>query len=258
MNRQFSEIVERGIEKIYSEDMESQLSFIKTVAEDVREVSADLLISMKAFFVPNNDYMIKYFGEGIQDYEYDCYWQGECVWQGYLIIPVTNINGRIVGFTGFNAYNRLVSIEENKWDLQYYRVSSDRLFNKSNYVFCPNGVIQKAIKDGYIVITDGNFDMLSLNMYGINAGALLGSYLSEVIIAQLLFIDKIYVSCDNDEAGVKLVQRMKKKLNNVYYLKQNGFKDIDDLLKSKYRDRFLTEFKKVLENRFIYDYTFHI
>ena len=159
---------------------------------------------------------------------------------------------------GFNPINKLKAKEEGQWDLPAYRHSSKTLFNKSKYLFMLKDTFKNALESGYIVLTDGVFDMLSFAQNGVLSGALLGSYVSEELLAMLRLLNRVYVSIDNDEAGLKLYNQLNKGLSNVIAIKQNQFKDADDILKSEYKEKFLKEFFKNLNNPIKMDLVFRV
>lgn len=239
----FSEMAKVGIEKIYREDLKSQQTYIEPIAMDVRNMPSDIIYSSEGFYVPNDEYMINYFGVEIITPSYDCYNTNRtCKWLGYLVFPMYDLLDNIVGFVGFNPVNKLKTGEgEEFWGLNYYRHSSTTLVEKSKYIFMPKGTFQRARKDGYIIVTDGVFDMFHANQEGLNAGALLGSYVTEEILVQLRFIPIVYLAWDNDEAGYNLYKYMKERLPNLRAIRHNKGKDLDDLLKSPFKDKFKRE-----------------
>lgn len=255
----FNKLMKDGIEKIYSEDMNSQRTYIENICKVVREMPSDIIYKAQGFFVPNDEYMIRYFTTSIKEPAYDCYHAtGICYWHLHLVFPVYDVANEIVGLVGFNPINKLKAKEEGQWDLPAYRHSSKTLFNKSKYLFMLKDTFRKALENGYIVLTDGVFDMLSFTQNNVISGALLGSYVSEELFAMLRLLDRVYVSIDNDEAGLKLYNQLNRSLSNVIVIKQNQFKDADDILKSKYRDKFLKEFFNNLNNPIKMDLIFRV
>lgn len=239
-----SKILAKGFDKIWQEDKESQINFLTTIASLVRDMKPDILFN-NCIFIPNNEYMVKFFGKEIMDADYDCYYDGRCKWNNFLLFPIYDILDNIVGLSGFNPINKLKN-REGDYEPESYKISSSQVLNKKYYMFSLKGILKKAVHDGYIVLTDGNFDTISLISNGINACALLSSYLSDEQISILKMIGKVYLAVDNDSAGNSLAYWFKRYLPNGRLIKFNQFKDIDDLLKSEYRDEFLAEFNKNL------------
>ncbi|GAA0101639.1 hypothetical protein UT300012_23540 [Paraclostridium bifermentans] len=242
-NYKFHEMVEKGIERIYSEGLEAQQNYITKIAREVRHMKdPGILFEAKGFFVPNNDYMVYFFGEEILDPSYDCYnFDGNCSWYGYLVFPMYDIVGRIIGFNGFNPRAKLLSLA-GEGD-QFYRHSGSVLLDKTSNMFGMKGVQQKAIEDGYLIITDGLFDTLSLANESLNAESLLGSNLSKNHLAFLAFVDRIYLAMDGDSAGLKLARALLRGHKGVSIMKWNKYKDIDGVLKSQHRLQFLDAFE---------------
>ena len=251
----FNNLIENGIQKIYETDLKSQRIYIDAFCDKVRHMKPDIVYDMKGFFIPNDDYMRHMMGTEITMLENDCYDSyGNCKWNNYLVFPIYNIAGEIVGLTGFNPINKLKQQEsEENWNLEVYKKSSKVLFDAGNYIFSKRDIFMEARKQGYIILTDGNFDTISALQEGLVAGALLGSYFNEVIIAILKFIDIVYLSVDNDEAGLNLLRRLRRYLPNVRAITQNKFKDLDDLLKSPYKDDFLEAFNNNRKSKYNID-----
>lgn len=242
----FHDIARRGIDNIYSKDLESQEKFLTTVCRTVRKMdSINSLLKAEAFFVPNQDYMKVYFGVEALDTEYDMYsWDGVCLWDNYIVFPIKNIVGTIVGFAGFDPINK--AKVQSGMDVDhpsYYRYSNSSVFNRGKYIYSLHGVYERAVKDGYIVLVDGIFDMLSLSDEGFNVGSLLGSQITDEVLFQLRFIDCLFVAEDNDTAGRQLYTELKRRHPNVKYIRQNSHKDVDDILKSEYKEEYINSLR---------------
>ena len=228
-------MLESGIEKIYAEDFEAQKHFINVICTSVRKMNPEILYKVKAFFVPNGEYMVKMFGYGIKHESYDCYdYNGNCKWVGHLVVPIRDILGNIKGFSGYNPAVTVNNRDENPDEIikqmSKYKESNKRLFDKSRFMLCPLG-LEKAIKDGYIIITDGFFDALSVASFDLNSAANLGSVLSKEVLFCLDLIGTKYVAYDNDKAGVAFYKELKTKLSNVYSITQSKCKDIDEFIR---------------------------
>ena len=68
-------------------------------------------------------------------------------------------------------------------------------------------------------------------------------------LPQLTFVDRIILAYDNDEAGLRLARFLTKKLNNVVCVKQKYTKDVDDLLKTSYKDNYLEMLNNVIQKK---------
>lgn len=239
----FTKVMEAGFKRVYEEDYESQKNFISIIAEQTRKVNPEVLLNAEGIFIPNNDYMLVNFGMLLMNKDFDCYSQYEnCYWNNNVIFPIRDILDRVVGLVGYNPFNKMESQANKDININAYRTSSSSIFDKTKHLFGVKGVLRKAIEDGYIVLTDGVFDTLALNNAGINSAALLGSSLTEEHIAYLRMIDTVYLAVDNDQAGLRLSKTLKRKHHNFNAIRFNKYKDIDDVLKSENRDKFLKKF----------------
>lgn len=240
-----SSVVEAGIDKIYKEDIETQKFYIDTILKDTRGITMESVYKMRAFFVPNDMYMVNYFGADILMKDYDCYtYNGTCAWTGYLVFPIRDIANRVVGFVGYNPFIAIENKEQGIWDRPYYKHSNKDIMNKGLFLFAPPDYYKRALDEGYIILTDGVFDMINCYENGLNSGALLGSYVSIELAAILTFIPRVFIAMDNDSAGLSVYNYLKKLVPQTQYIKQGKFKDIDDLLKSEYRDKAIDSIKK--------------
>ena len=253
----FSSIMKIGIKEIKERYMEAQEVYIDSICKRVRNMKPDIIYTADAFYIPNQDFFRLVFGADIVNPDYDVYdSSGYCDWDGYLVFPIYDVLNDIVGLVGFNPINKLKAKEPEHWDLSYYKHSNTKLMDKSKYIFMLKGMFQKAIEKGYIILTDGVFDMLSGAQEGLVTGALLGSTLSEEMIAQLKFIDIIYMTMDNDEAGLRLLKLLKKYCPNTRAIIQGKFKDLDDILKSEYKEKFLKTLHTNIEGKVNVDVVF--
>lgn len=243
-------VFELGIEKIYSNDFEQQSHFINTICNEVRGIDLKILFDMKAFYVPNDDYMMEYFGPSIQSASFDCYdYLGNCKWKYHLVIPIRDVLGNVVGFSGYNPYvdiankNKKLGVELDKDVLELtkmarYKESSSIVMDKSKLFICPL-TLEKAINDGYIILVDGFFDSISIANEGFNSISILGSTVSQYMVFCLSLVKHIYVAHDNDSAGKKVFNLIKSKHPSVYSIVQSKCKDIDDFIKT-----YPTEFRE--------------
>lgn len=228
-----------GIERVWNEDAENQEKFL-TVVGNLRGMDASIFYDVGAFFVPNNEYMIHYFGTEILKEEMGCYsYSGQCNWQNCVVIPITNVVGNVVGLGSFNPFLYAEAHETKDWSLHYYAYSPKSVFPKGKYLYFPKNGFDKAVKDGYMFLVDGFFDAISVYAAGFNAGATMGSIITPEMLVQLRFIDRIIHIADNDAAGYEVYEQLRKHLKNVELLKQGKTKDADELLKSENREQFI-------------------
>lgn len=113
-----------------------------------------------------------------------------------IIFPITNYNQRVIGF-GSRA------IEE---DIAKYINSSDSIiYKKSSSLYGLNVALPFIRKEDFVILVEGNFDLLSLHQYGIkNVVATLGTALTDGQIKLLKrFTRNITVAFDSDTPGIK-------------------------------------------------------
>ncbi len=245
----FDRIMSEGFDRVWKEDSESQTNFLTTIAKDVRHMNVNHLLNTGGIFIPNNEYMVRFFGSEVLKPEFDCYSPfGNCYWNNNIIFPVRDILDRIVGISGFNPINKIVSEEQKDVTINAYRTSNKNVFDKGLHIFSLKGILLRAIEEGYIIIVDGVFDMISLVGEGFISGALLGSSLSEEHVALLRLIPRVYLAEDNDKAGASLGRYLERRLPNFARIKFTKYKDVDGIIKSQYREQFVKELRECINS----------
>ena len=156
-----------------------------------------------------------------------------------LMFPVIDVRGNVIGFSG-----RILGDGEPK----YLNSPETLVFNKSRNLFALN--LAKKSKSGYIILSEGNIDVVSLHQAGFNSAvASLGTSLTPEQ-ARLIsrYTDQVIIAYDNDGAGVKASQRaigILEKLDiKVKVLRLSGAKDPDEFIKTKGPEAF----RKILES----------
>jgi DNA primase len=152
-----------------------------------------------------------------------------------LMFPVIDVRGSVIGFSG-----RILDDGEPK-----YLNSPDTLvFDKRRHLFAMN--LAKRSKSGYIILTEGNIDVVSLHQAGFDSAvASLGTSLTPEQ-ARLIsrYAQEVVIAYDSDEAGRKASQRaieILEKLDlKVRVLNIQGAKDPDEYIKTKGADAFRT------------------
>ena len=150
-----------------------------------------------------------------------------------LMFPVIDVRGNVIGFSG-----RILGDGEPK----YMNSPETLVFNKSRNLFALN--LAKKSKSGYIILSEGNIDVVSLHQAGFDSAvASLGTSLTPEQ-ARLLsrYTDQIIIAYDNDGAGIKASQRaisILEKLDlKVKVLRLEGAKDPDEFIQRKGADAF--------------------
>lgn len=150
-----------------------------------------------------------------------------------LMFPVIDVRGNVIGFSG-----RILGDGEPK----YMNSPETLVFSKSRNLFALN--LAKKSKSGYIILSEGNIDVVSLHQAGFDSAvASLGTSLTAEQ-ARLIsrYTSQVIIAYDNDGAGAKAAQRaigLLEKLDlKVKVLRMNGAKDPDEFIKLKGADAF--------------------
>ena len=150
-----------------------------------------------------------------------------------LMFPVIDVCGNVIGFSG-----RIIGDGEPK----YMNSPETLVFNKSRNLFALN--LAKKSKSGYIILSEGNIDVVSLHQAGFDSAvASLGTSLTPEQ-ARLIsrYKSEVIIAYDNDGAGIKAAQRaigILEKLDlKVKVLRMSGAKDPDEFIKLKGADAF--------------------
>ena len=145
--------------------------------------------------------------------------------RGRLMFPVIDVRGSVIGFSG-----RILSDGEPK-----YLNSPDTLvYSKSRSLFALN--LAKKSKSGYILLAEGNIDVVSLHQAGFDSAvASLGTSLTPDQ-ARLMsrYTTEVIIAYDADAAGQKAAQRAIGILQpldmKIKVLKIPGAKDPDEFI----------------------------
>ena len=155
------------------------------------------------------------------------------VFRNRLMFPVIDVRGNVIGFSG-----RILGDGEPK----YLNSRETPVFNKSRNLFALN--LAKKSKNGYILLTEGNIDVVSLHQAGFDSAvASLGTSLTPEQ-ARLIsrYSSEVVIAYDNDGAGQKASQRAIGILENldlkVKVLQMTGAKDPDEFIKARGPDAF--------------------
>ena len=225
----FNEVYSNLVAKVYEDDMASQTYYL-SVVEDQRHIPVSYLLERGCLFIPNNEYIHHYLGAEADKYGLEFYREGNCMWTLFVLLPITDLAGDVVGIVGWDALHKYQE-SEGQTGLTMYNVSSKNVFQKDKYFLTDTPLLKRTFDSRTIFITDGVFDSIALNYRGIPAVALLGSTFSKEVLYFLRWYKKIFVCADNDTAGVSLYYRLSKSLPNVHRVLQGATKDIEELLR---------------------------
>lgn len=147
-----------------------------------------------------------------------------------LIIPIRNIEGCLVGFSGRTLFEDWKERGVSKWEHSKGFVKSQNLFNIDR----ASSYIQDS---GTAILVEGPFDVLRLEEAGIhNSVALMGRELSnrQVTILMTACATDVVLSLDNDIAGKTGAEKAKSLLSSFFRVKTvnvEGVKDVGDASK---------------------------
>ena len=217
-------IWDKGYNSIRNDEnaWKQQVAWITEAAEDIRKMPAQELINRQFLYVPNDIYVLHYFGSEIAEYKYGVYRNEQCNFYKRLMFPVMGFNNQVAGLGGW--------ANDSEWKYVY---SPDTLWDKQRYFYCDPKDFAKALDDDYIIIVDGIFDAINLNRIGLHAVSLMGSTFSNWHRYYIRLIKYVIIIPDNDSAGVNLVKKIRKFRQDAIVLWQGKYKDIDDYIKNK-------------------------
>lgn len=168
----------------------------------------------------------------------------------YITFPMYNQYGEIIGFSGRPP---LSNAEVKRKGLKKYWHS---IFDKRKFLFGLHHAISSARQLGYIIVAEGQFDTITASQNGIgNIVSTCGTALTEdQIILLSRYVDKVYVMFDNDEAGKRAFDQLKKhesediELIPVFLPDIDGKKeDPDSFIRTYGKDKFLEIIKDANE-----------
>lgn len=150
------------------------------------------------------------------------------VFRDRLMFPVIDVRGNVIGFSG-----RTLGDDDRK----YLNTRATPVFDKSRNLFALN--LAKKSKSGYILLVEGNIDVVSLHQAGFDSAvASLGTSLTPEQ-ARLIsrYTGQVVIAYDNDGAGRTASQRaigILEKLDlKVKVLQMEGAKDPDEFLQTR-------------------------
>jgi len=155
-----------------------------------------------------------------------------------LILPIRNINGRVIGFGG-----RLVENMINNKSVKYINSPESKLYIKSENLYNLDLAIKT--RKNNIILVEGYLDAISLYQAGIkNVVAVLGTAFS-LKQASLLkkYFECVIILFDNDLAGdnarLKAIKILEEKNLEIKVLELDNAKDVDEYIKKFGSDSFL-------------------
>lgn len=128
--------------------------------------------------------------------------KGTFTLEGRVVVPIRNADGSIATLVGWRkGFPKYYTIADNDFSKESHWFNLDRALDKSF-----NGDSRYR---GSVVVVEGIFDALHLDVYGVPAIATMGSDVNAYKGAVLNLFDKVICVPDNDEAGQKALLKKK-------------------------------------------------
>ncbi len=166
---------------------------------------------------------------------------GGDMFRGRMMVPFIDTQG-VIGYTA-----RVIGEGEPK----YLNTSDTLLFNKSRFVFGLSQAKEAIRKNGFVVIVEGNMDVISSHQAGVReAVATSGTAMTELHLKALSRLTPdVRLAYDGDEAGVKATERAIMMagdlgINLSVINDYQGAKDPDELIQKKGREAWQEAVKK--------------
>ncbi|MCS7280318.1 MAG: DNA primase [Desulfobacterota bacterium] len=122
------------------------------------------------------------------------------IFRGRIIIPIFDVNGKVIGFGGRSIDDRLP---------KYINSPESSVFSKRNVLFGLDKAKKYILEKNLAIIVEGYFDVISLFRCGLkNVVASLGTAITEEQIRRLKnYTENITLMLDPDDAGIKSALR---------------------------------------------------
>lgn len=166
---------------------------------------------------------------------------GGDMFRGRMMVPFIDAQG-VIGYTA-----RVIGEGEPK----YLNTSDTLLFNKSRFVFGLTQAKEAIRKNGFVVIVEGNMDVISSHQAGVReAVATSGTAMTELHLKALSRLTPdVRLAYDGDAAGVKATERAIMMagdlgINLSVISDYQGAKDPDELIQTKGKEAWQEAVKK--------------
>jgi len=166
-----------------------------------------------------------------------------------LVFPVYNDKGSVVAFGSRVVPNTITDLPK------YINTPETPFFSKSKEFFCSTNAFDIAKEANFIILVEGYFDVLSLNVCGFeNTVAPMGTSLSNDQIKKISKITKnVILFFDSDDAGKKatinLIPKLEENNLNIAIVNSREFKDASEILQRKNQEHL----KKYIESAIGYE-----
>jgi DNA primase len=205
-----------------------------------RGLSKDVVQQFRIGYSPLNDELLRalqkrgYAEQDIRDAGLAVTRRGRAsdMFRGRMMVPLADRNGRIVGFTA-----RLIDDQPNA--PKYINTPQTILYDKGRQVFGLHLAKEGIRRTGYVVIVEGNLDVVSSHQAGIaQVVAAAGTALTEDHLRSLSRLtNDIRLSFDRDKAGIAATERAigiasKLGLHLSIITTPDGYKDPDEVIQA--------------------------
>lgn len=205
-----------------------------------RGLSKDVVQQFRIGYSPTNDELLRalskrgYKEQDLRDAGLAVTRRGRAsdMFRGRMMVPLADRNGRIVGFTA-----RLIDDQPNA--PKYINTPQTILYDKGRQVFGLHLAKEAIRRTGYVVIVEGNLDVVSSHQAGIaQVVAAAGTALTEDHLRSLSRLTSdIRLSFDRDKAGIAATERAigiasKLGLHLSIITTPDGYKDPDEVIQA--------------------------
>jgi DNA primase len=223
--------------KFYQKQLTVNKPALEYLLKD-RKFTKDTLLSWRLGYAPNtgqalSDFLTK---NGFERDEMkrsglvvERYSRLSDMFRGRIMVPLTDSRGTVIGFTA-----RLLQDEPNA--PKYINTPQTIVYDKGRNVFGLHGAKEAIRKTGFVVVVEGNMDVISSHQAGVsNVVASAGTAMTENHLRELKrFTGDIRLCFDADRAGVAATERMipvaQKVEVNLKIVTIEGAKDPDELV----------------------------
>jgi DNA primase len=124
------------------------------------------------------------------------------VFRGRVVIPILDMNGKVIGFGGRGMEKDVMP--------KYLNSPESSVFTKRSVLFGIDKARRQIAEQDEAIVVEGYFDLIALHKAGVrNAVASLGTSITEEQVSRLRnYTENITLMLDGDEAGVKSTLRL--------------------------------------------------
>jgi DNA primase len=131
------------------------------------------------------------------------------IFWGRIVIPIFDVNGRVIGFGGR-------TIDKDRMP-KYINSPDSQVFQKRSILFGIEKTKRQIVEKNFAIVVEGYFDMITLYKFGVkNVVASLGTAITEEQIKKLKnYTENITLMLDSDDAGIRSALRAIETFSNM-------------------------------------------